>query len=408
MSNNSELFIDNQLFEGLFQKNSNNEVVPQLIKEYSLDTLNKTYYFTLNKNKKWSDGSRVTTNDIYNCFKSIIEEANSDKLIQFFSKNLNASSKFRRELNGFKIIDDITFSIQVNEQENFLQTLTDYRFWIYKKTSNQEIIGSGPFKIKNTNDDISFNLDRNPYHSLEKKNNTFSGIDIRFIKNDNALIDEFLNGSIDAIEYNPAKQEIKELEAIKNNKYGYKNYAEQNKIFIQYLIFRNFNSLQQIRSILKKFPASILLKEKNWMNFSNVDSTRTSKFVSSKENSLKPTQISVVYSSPTDSIQLTKLIKPEFSPEIKLILTKKEGVNLNMKYIVIKNGIFEAPEPTINEDYLQVLEPSIYNDQQNIVIAEVSSNRNLVIFDERIKGFKKYGDWTKDIKNLTYSEPTTF
>ena len=49
ISNDSEIFIGTQLFEGLFEINSKRKIIPQLVSNYSLDTVNKTYHFTLHK-----------------------------------------------------------------------------------------------------------------------------------------------------------------------------------------------------------------------------------------------------------------------------------------------------------------------------------------------------------------------
>ena len=53
------------------------------------------------------------------------------------------------------------------------------------------------------------------------------------------------------------------------------------------------------------------------------------------------------------------------------------------------------------------MEPQLINSKQNIAMAQVLKKHDLVIFDESIKGFKPYGNWVKEIKNLTYHLPQT-
>ena len=293
---------------------------------------------------------------------------------------------------------------------NLFEVFTYNQFWVSKRGSSNKILGTGPFKIENTDNDISFNLERNPYFKVEKTESIFNRINIRFIKNENALIDEFLKGSIDVIEYKFSEQEIPVLELVRKNKYGYKNYTQQKTASALFITFHNFNNPEKIKIVLKKFNHDTFLfkegQKDQWVTLNTTlltDTTKQGKLLQNQQDSIIITPIPTIFNNPTDRIELKKLIHPGYTLENTLKFTSFEFINPKVEYIVIKKRKVE----TSNENILKSMEPQLINSKQNIAMAQVLKKHDLVIFDESIKGFKPYGNWVKEIKNLTYHLPQT-
>jgi len=422
ISNESEIFIATQLFEGLFQKNADGQIIPQLVKNYSLDTIKKTFHFNLYKNKKFSDGSSLTTKDITNCLKTLMDDNNSSDFVKSLVRNIYGynnyknNSKSRPLPEGIEIIDDYTLSIKMLALEfNLIEALTNHQFWIYKNNSQNKLIGTGPFKVENTDSDISFNLNRNHYYDIIRQDNVFKRINIRFIKNELALIDEFLKGSIDVIEYKYSDKEIQELEKVKKNKYGYKNFTEQMSASVLYLVFHNFKNPEKIRFVLNELNSWIFLYkregEMNWLTMNSnhlIDSTKHVKNELNKQDTVNITPITTIFNNATDSTAIKKLFPREYALKNTLNFTSFEKINPKDEYIVIKKGYVNSTQPILNEKTLSSLDPQLYKNNQNIGVACLMMKHDFVIFDQSISGFTQYGNWVKEISNLTYQLPQTY
>lgn len=422
ISNNSEIFIATQVFEGFFQKNTEGQIIPQLVKNYSLDTIKKTFHFNFYKNKKFSDGSTLTTKDITNCFKNIIDDNNSSDFVKSLVRNIYGynnyknNSKPRPLPEGIEIIDEYTLSIKMKALEfNLIEALTNHQFWIYKNKPHNKIIGTGPFKVEHMDTDISLSLVRNNYYDIVSRDNVFKRINIRFIKNELALIDEFLKGSIDVIEYKYSDKEVQELEIVKKNKYGYKNFTEQTSTSVLYLVFHNFKNPEKIKFVLNELNRGIFLfkkgEEMNWLTMNSnhlIDTAKNIKSDLNIQDTVNITPISTIFNNATVSTAIKKLFPREYALKNTLNFTSFEEINPKDEYIVIKKGYVNSTQPTFNEKILSSLDPHLYMNKQNIGVACLIMKHDFVIFDQSISGFTQYGNWVKEVSNLTYQLPRTY
>ena len=62
------------MYDGLFQLNWNNEIVPNLCETYTISDDNLTYTFNLRKGVKWHDGEPFTSADVEFTYRAIMEK----------------------------------------------------------------------------------------------------------------------------------------------------------------------------------------------------------------------------------------------------------------------------------------------------------------------------------------------
>ena len=63
------------LYDGLFQLNWNNEIVPDLCETYTISDDGLTYTFNLRKGVKWHDGEAFSSADVEFTYKMIMENS---------------------------------------------------------------------------------------------------------------------------------------------------------------------------------------------------------------------------------------------------------------------------------------------------------------------------------------------
>ncbi len=190
------------IFSGLMKYDGEGKIIPDLAKEYKILEDGKVYEFYLKENLFWSDGQKLTADDIVFTIKTIqnpdfksplrvnwlgVElEKISEKALRFELKN--PSAVFLENCT-VKIISERAWK-DVSPQ-NFPLT-----------GQNLEPIGSGPFQLKSLNQDktgeiISLDLVRNPKYSGVLPN--LSQITFRFYKNEDNLIEGYQKGEIQGL-----------------------------------------------------------------------------------------------------------------------------------------------------------------------------------------------------------------
>ena len=158
--------------------------------------------------------------------------------------------------------------------------------------------------------------------------------------------------------------------------------------------------------VLKKLNHDTFLfkkaQEAQWVTLNTtllIDTTKHGKLLQNQQDSIKIIPIPTIINNPTALVEIKKIIRRGNTLENTLNFTSFELINPKDEYIVIKKGNVG----TSNKEILKTLES-----QQNIAIAHMLTKHDLVLFDESIKGFKPYGNWIKEIKNLTYHLPQTY
>lgn len=171
---NSSLFdkdLHKLIFSGLLQYNPISEQIESSLAEFKIGTDPKVYELTLKDSATFSDGKKVSIEDVLFTFEEIIKNPN------FSNKNIHDAFEYVQ----LKVIDEKTISFVLPEQNSFFASLLTTPILpkkYFKEVLIEEItdpdlpfnkkpIGAGPFKLKNIvpNDDGSFRvfLEKNPH-----------------------------------------------------------------------------------------------------------------------------------------------------------------------------------------------------------------------------------------------------
>ncbi|MBO0476687.1 peptide ABC transporter substrate-binding protein [Vagococcus sp. DIV0080] len=164
--NTPDAIIHTGVFEGLYELNEKEELVPAAAKEMpeiSKDGL--TYTIKLREDGKWSNGDPVTAKDFEFAWKELIKPENAyvySFLMSETIKNaaeINLGEKPVEEL-GVKALDDYTLEVVLKEPKPFFTSLLAFSAFFpqhqetvetYKKeygTSSEKAVYNGPYTIK--------------------------------------------------------------------------------------------------------------------------------------------------------------------------------------------------------------------------------------------------------------------
>lgn len=164
---------------GLVCKNEKNEIIPSLVSEYTVSKDGIQYEFTLRDDIYWSDGSKITSDDIAEYFRQLIKEEKEENIASLLNvygaKNYkNGKSSFDKSVaikaQGLSLI------IRLNKKDDkFIEELTKPQYRIRKylvlwrdiKRNYSSIIYSGDYKIESASDRSI---------ALRKNDNNESGI----------------------------------------------------------------------------------------------------------------------------------------------------------------------------------------------------------------------------------------
>lgn len=419
-SNKSEIFLGKQLYEGLYTRNTAGNVIPELLQGVELDTISKKYTFTLKKGRKFSSGDVITSKDIYQCFGAIFGAANVDPIVARFRNNIVGFSKWwsnRNESNsseapsGFQLIDDYSVSLSVLKiDETLVETLAATTFLIYKELAGNKFIGSGPFEIEYANDDISYNLKRNLFYTLETNDAMIDGINIRFIKSPKAVLDEFMNGSLDVLSYKASDPTNVQTEKAVANNYDYKDYVQQYSGSMRYMLFHNFSDRNNIMKTVfnqghKNTEGHIIgFLEKTRWKYDTINFDFFDKISQIEPDTTKIGPIPVINKSQFDNNELLDWLNPQGGYEL-FQMASMSNIDPNAEYIVIDEARMERLQMSSYGEALKYLTETLPNQKPNLGLTVIGYEHDLIIFDERFSGFTKFGDWSLDIKNLTYTKP---
>ncbi|MGD0350339.1 MAG: ABC transporter substrate-binding protein [Verrucomicrobiota bacterium] len=206
------------LFEALLGFDwSTQEVGPELADWWTNSPDGKTWTFKLRKNLRWSDGEPLTADDVVFTCNDLIYNTNFNPvmadMIRVDGKNFTVTK-----------IDDLTVQVVTPEVvapflQNFGATVTILPKHILEKTvtdktftsaygvnwNPEDIICSGPFRIKDYKPSQYILLERNPYFcEVDKKGQRlpyFDNIVYTVVPDFNAMSLRFLSGESDADDF---------------------------------------------------------------------------------------------------------------------------------------------------------------------------------------------------------------
>ncbi|MEE0946088.1 MAG: ABC transporter substrate-binding protein [Acutalibacteraceae bacterium] len=126
-SNDTELLMIRNLFEGLMRVDENGEIVNGVISDYTFN--NNVYTFNISETATWSDGQSVTAEDFVFAFKRAVDPATKSPYASKLSTILNAelilSGNIDAENLGVSAKSPSVFEVKLARNDNeFLYKLT--------------------------------------------------------------------------------------------------------------------------------------------------------------------------------------------------------------------------------------------------------------------------------------------
>lgn len=202
-SNDIDRDLVNLIYSGLFKYNSKGNIVPDLVKEYSIEEEGKIYNLILRQDALFHDGNPLTADDVIFTIETIQNpDFQSPIQAQWLDVEIEKVSDYQ-----------IRLSLK-NPYPAFLETLClkILPSHVWQDISSQNFplcsynfqpIGSGPFKIKTANKDkkgkiTSIVLEKNHYYY--GKEPYLSEISFIFFEDQNALLKAAENNIIDSLQ----------------------------------------------------------------------------------------------------------------------------------------------------------------------------------------------------------------
>lgn len=345
--------------KGLVSKDDSNKIIPSLASDVITDKDNIQYEFKLRDDIFWSNGNKITPNDIAEFFKELLKEED-EKNIQAIL-NIYGAKDFKEGKAVFETgvaIRETNNSVIIRlnkKDENFLDELSkpQYRLrkylvmWRNIQNNYNKLVYSGDYKINSMNKNSI----------VIKKNKNSNGIEIANI---NILND-------DSVEVSMASYEVKERDIVLNppetelNKLlEEKKLITKPKIDAAYLVFNSKNNsipVQGRREIYNDICKSMEsyqnsnnkefeLAEGSFFREDKKDLTKLQarKVISNKEAVWdKPKILTILCEDTNENRILCRSIQGWF----------KENTNIAIKYSLVKDD-FEDEELKKRYDMLLI------------------------------------------------------
>ncbi len=207
------IWVVNQLYNGLVQMNDSLQVVPCIAKSWEIWNNGLTYtfhlrndvYFHDDKNFEGGKGRRVTAHDFVYSFNRLLDPTVSSAISLLSQVDTN-------NINAFIATNDSTFIINLTQAFTpFLGILTMKYFSVipheavegYSKEDFGRIaVGTGPFKFKIWNDGVKLVLVKNDNYFERDGTNKIPYLDavaISFVKDKESSFLSFMQGDLDMV-----------------------------------------------------------------------------------------------------------------------------------------------------------------------------------------------------------------
>lgn len=192
--------IFNQIYEGLYRFDANNELVPAAAKSHSVSEDGKVYTFKLDPNAKWSDSKPVTAENFRYAYERVIE-TNSP-----FSYLLEP-------VKETKVIDDETLQIELKHPTPYFLSMTTFGTYMPVRedivkaqgdkfgTDPETNVYNGPFTFKKYQAEQGYTLAKNADYA-DRKNVKIDEVDVKIIKDPMLAINLFETGELDVAPLN--------------------------------------------------------------------------------------------------------------------------------------------------------------------------------------------------------------
>ncbi|MGZ3932517.1 MAG: ABC transporter substrate-binding protein [Bacteroidia bacterium] len=215
-ANFENIWVVNQLFNGLVQMDDELNVVPSIARRFSISKDGLTYTFNLRNDVYFHDnkvfeggkGRKVVARDFVFSFNRLFDSRVSSAMSLL--NNIDRGEK--TNYKGFAAINDSTFEIYLKEPFSaFLNILTMKYFSVlpyeaideYKQDFRRNPVGTGPFVFKMWEEGTRLNMVKNEkYFEKDEKGGQLPYLDavsVSFVKDRETAFMELLNGKFDML-----------------------------------------------------------------------------------------------------------------------------------------------------------------------------------------------------------------
>lgn len=192
--------IFNQIYEGLYRFDANNELVPAAAKSHSVSEDGKVYTFKLDPNAKWSDGKPVTAENFRYAFERVV-------------KTNSPFAYLLEPVEKTTAIDNETLQIELKRPTPYFLSMTTFGTYMPVRedivkaegdqfgTDPKTNVYNGPFTFKKYQAEQGYTLAKNAEYA-DRKNVKIDEVDVKIIKDPMLAINLFESGNLDVAPLN--------------------------------------------------------------------------------------------------------------------------------------------------------------------------------------------------------------
>lgn len=183
----SEKFVRSLMFETLCNKDSSSRIFNSI----NISANELKYSFTIDTTRRFNNGGKVNSASIKDFLSQVITVSH-ENIYPVFNNIMGFKTTTNGLPEGIRFIDPSHMVIELKKPFDIITALSKDPFYL-----NKNGIGTGDYINIIADDDILFTLDR-----VNKVEQGVNHIQIRFIKNQKEMLNEFLNGKLDILKSN--------------------------------------------------------------------------------------------------------------------------------------------------------------------------------------------------------------
>ncbi|WP_114570092.1 peptide ABC transporter substrate-binding protein [Exiguobacterium flavidum] len=192
--------IFNQIYEGLYRFDENNELVPAAAKSHTVSRDGKTYTFKLDEKAKWSDGKAVKAQDFVYAYKRVLE---TNSPFAYLMEPVEKTTALDGQTLEIKLKRPTPYFLSMTTFGTYMPVRSD----VVKEqgdkfgTDPATNVYNGPFTFKSYKAEQGYVLEKNTQYA-DKENVKIDAVDVKIIKDPMLAINLFESGELDVAPLN--------------------------------------------------------------------------------------------------------------------------------------------------------------------------------------------------------------
>jgi peptide/nickel transport system substrate-binding protein len=206
------------LFDGLVRKNQvTHEIEPALAERWTVEPDQKTWTFFLRKGVRWSDGKPLTADDVVFTYNDVVYNTNFVNVKVDYIR-LDGKDFVVSKIDDYTVrvvtpdvyapfLEFFAFDVRIVPKHILSRAVAQKGFEAAYSVSTPpaELVGTGPFRLKQHKQGQFTIVERNPYYwrvdSKGQRLPYFDAAIMMVVPDQNAMSLRFLNGETDLIEF---------------------------------------------------------------------------------------------------------------------------------------------------------------------------------------------------------------